>query len=165
MTEPNRQRVTIGQGMIAIALLAVAAALVANPGAARTTSIVLGFIGVAFLGVVTAVAGFDLLLGVRCPRCSGWTMGRTSVTSFRDRYFRCARCGARCRRGMLRGWEDASGPEFDPFFTRKRAENPWTALPGLEDEDLVYSKTHLNLLINKKRRNPNAPDQGEGLPH
>ncbi len=159
MARYHRQGPTLGQGMVAIALLGVAIALVANPGATRTVSILLGLVGIAFLLVVAAVATIDLGLGIRCPSCGGWTMGRTSVTSFRDRYFRCSRCGIRCRRGLLRGWEDASGREFDPAFARKAAENPWTAPPGVDDDDLVYSKTHVNLLVNKKRRNPNPPDQ------
>lgn len=162
MTETDRQRFTIGQGMVAIGLLAVAIALVVNPGVARPAAIAVGGLGVIFLGVVSVVAAADFVLGIRCPLCGGWSMGRTSVASFRDRYFRCSTCGARCRRGLFRGWEDASASEFDAYYTRKRPENPWTAPPGLEDEDLIYSKTHLNLLVNKKRRNPDPPDQGPG---
>jgi predicted RNA-binding Zn-ribbon protein involved in translation (DUF1610 family) len=158
----DRQRFTIGQIMVTIACIALAIALLVNSGSARTISIFVGFVGVLFLVAVSVVATIDVGMGIRCPNCGGWSMGRTSVTSFRDRFFRCSKCGVRCRRGMLSGWEDASGSEFDRFYTRKRPENPWTAPPGLEDEDLIYSKTHVNLLLNKKRRNPDAPDQETG---
>jgi predicted RNA-binding Zn-ribbon protein involved in translation (DUF1610 family) len=162
MAGHDRQRFTIGQIMVSIACIALAIALLVNAGAARTASIIIGLLGIGFLAVVSLVAVIDVGMGIRCPNCGGWTMGRTSVASFRDRFFRCSKCGIRCRRGMLSGWEDASAPEFDRFYTRKRPENPWTAPPGLEDEDLIYSKTHVNLLLNKKRRNPNAPDQETG---
>ncbi len=164
MANYERQRITIGQWMVTIALLGVLIAVVANPGAARGASMFLGFLGVTFLAVVACMATVDFILGIRCPHCGKWTMGRTSITSFRDRFFRCSTCGLRARRGLFRGWEDASAAEFDRFYARQRPENPWTAPPGLEDEDLIYSKTHVNLLVNKKRRNPNAPDQWAGRP-
>lgn len=164
MARYERERITIGQWMTTIACLGVVVAIAANPGAARGVSVVGGFLGVTFLAVVCCMATADFVLGIRCPRCGQWAMGRTSITSFRDRFFRCRACGLRARRGVFSGWEDASAREFDPIYARKRPENPWTAPPGVEDEDLVYSKTHVNLLLSKKRRNPDAPDQWTGRP-
>lgn len=162
MASEDDRRITIGRAMVAIAVAGLLIALVANPGASRGASMVVGFMGATFVAVVACTAVVDYILGIRCPACGCWSMGRTSIASFRDRFFRCASCGLRARRGLFRGWEDASAPEFDRFYGRKRPENPWTAPPGVEDEDLIYSKTHVNLLVNKKRRNPNPPDQGPG---
>ncbi len=164
MPNADRPKITIGQWMVTIAVVGLIVAVLANPGSARGVSITFGFLGIVFLIVVGTMAAVDFLLGIRCPRCGKWTMGRTSIASFRDRFFRCATCGVRARRGLFRGWEDASSAEFDRFYARKRPENPWTAPPGVEDEDLVYSKTHVNLLLNKKRRNPDAPDQWTARP-
>lgn len=164
MAKDERRQITIGQLMMASAVVSLAISVFVNPGTARTVSVLAGFVGAAFIAVALFIAIVDLGLGVRCPHCGEWTMSRVSLSSFRDRFYRCTACQARCRRGFLRGWDDASGPEFDPIYTRKRPENPWTALPGVEDEDLVYSKTHVHLLLNKQRRNPNPPDQGSGSP-
>jgi hypothetical protein len=78
-----------------------------------------------------------------------------------------AHCGVRCRRSLLGGyglffWRDASGPEFDALYEKPPGEDPWNAPPGLEDEDYLYSKTHLNLVRNKRRRRPENPN-GPGL--
>ena len=59
-------------------------------------------------------------------------------------------------------WRDASGPEFDFLYEKPPGDDPWNAPPGLEDEDYLYSKTHLNLVRNKRRRNPDNPN-GPGL--
>jgi predicted RNA-binding Zn-ribbon protein involved in translation (DUF1610 family) len=164
MANADRPTITIGQWMVTIAVVGLIIALLANQSTARGFSITAGFLGTAFIFVVGCMAAVDFFLGIRCPRCGKWTMGRTSIASFRDRFFRCSTCGVRARRGLLRGWEDASAREFDHYYARKRPENPWTAPPGVEDEDLVYSKTHVNLLLNKKRRNPDAPDQWTARP-
>jgi len=156
----EQKHVTIGQSMAGIAAISLAIAVLTSPGAGRSASIIAGFLGLGLVVVALFVAVVDLVLGVRCPHCGAWSMCRTSVHSFRDRFYRCTSCRARCRRGFLRGWDDASGTEFDPIYARKRAENPWTAPPSLDDEeDLIFSKTHVNLLRNKQRRNPNPPDQ------
>ncbi len=159
MAPYGRERMTIAKLMTIVACMALLIAVLANPGALRTVSIIAGLIGGLCVVLAVMIAVFDLCIGVRCPNCGAWAMARVSVTSFRDRYFQCTACQARCRRGFLRGWGDASGSEFDHIYGRKRPENPWTAAPRLEDEDLIDSKTHVNLLINKKRRNPNPPDQ------
>jgi hypothetical protein len=162
MAGDDRQRITLGQWMVTIAVVGVLVAILVNPRAARGMSITAGVVGAIFLIGVASMASVDFVLGIRCPACGKWTMGRTAMASFRDRFFRCATCGLRARRGLFSGWADASAPEFDRYYSRKRPENPWTAPPGVEDEDLVYSKTHVNLLLNKKRRNPNPPDQWTG---
>ena len=89
-------------------------------------------------------------------------MERRAVSSFGARFYLCTRCGVRCMRGVFGGWEDASGPEFDEKFLKKGEGDPWSAPPGLEDEDLIYSKTHVNLVRNKRLRRPDNPN-GPGL--
>ena len=162
MAKGDQKHFTIGQLMLTIAAISLMIAVLANPGAVASATVIAGFLGVGVVVIALFVAAFDACMGVRCPHCGAWAMGRTSIASFRDRFYRCSSCQARCRRGFLRGWDDASGPEFDRIYSRKRPENPWTAPPGLEDEDLIFSKTHVNLLLNKKRRNPDPPDQTEG---
>ena len=61
-------------------------------------------------------------------------------------------------------WEDASGPEYDANYRKKADDDPWTAPPGLEDEDLIYSKTHVNLVRNKRHRQAREPQRpGAGV--
>lgn len=164
MARDERRRITLGEAMVSTSLIGILVAVLLNPGANRTVRIGVGAVGVLFLIGVVCLATVDFIMGIRCPSCGKWAMGRTSIASFRDRFFRCGACGIRAHRGLLSGWEDASAREFDRYYARKRPENPWTAPPGVEDEDLVYSKTHVNLLLNKKRRNPNAPDQWTDRP-
>jgi hypothetical protein len=150
---------SISQMMLCIGGIALAMGVVLSRSSLQWASVGAGLVGLSVLGFLGGSTVLDAFLGVRCPGCGARTMGRTLVVSFRDRYFRCASCGLRARRGVLQGWEDASAPDFDRFYDHRRPENPWTQPPGLEDEDLIYSKTHGNLLLNKQRRHPNPPDQ------
>jgi hypothetical protein len=148
--------------MAMIAAIAIVLGLLLNPTNVGALSVVLGLLGLFAMLVAVLVACVDLSMGVRCPCCHKYAMVRVSLQSFRDRFYRCTSCDARCRRGFLKGWDDASDPEYEPIYTKKRAENPWTAVPGVEDEVGLMTKTHANLLANKNRRNPNQPDQFEG---
>jgi hypothetical protein len=162
MAPEDRRRYTLGQMLAAIILVGVVAAYLTNPEASSSIRILLGLAAVVLLTTLWgSAAPLNQILARRCPSCGGWTMGRVAIHSFGDRFYRCGKCGIRARR-VAYAWEDASAPEFDKYYARKRPENPWTAPPGMEDEDLVYSKTHVNLLLSKKRRNPNPPDQWAG---
>jgi hypothetical protein len=154
MTRGNSLKMTIGGIMGLIVVVALVIGAIRDTELARAISIIGGFVGFVFLVIALCVMIIDMLIGVRCPHCGAWTMARTSVISFRDRYFQCGTCRVRCRRGVLLNWQDASDRQFDRFFTRDRPENPWTAPPGVadEEENLIYSKTHGNLLRNKQRR-------------
>jgi len=156
-------RFTIGQLMGLIAGFAVLWAVLSVPGATRfIMTILLPMAVVVIAPLVVANHLVDSSLGVGCPGCGKPTLERRAVASFGARYFRCASCGVRCKRPAFGTWEDASGPEHDDKFRRKPDEDPWTAPPGLEDENLIYSKTHVNLVRSKRRRRPEDPN-GPGL--
>ncbi len=163
LTRP-RPRLTIGQVMGLIAGFAATWALVAQPGAARFVVWVLLPLALLIVGPILVMQHLvDGSLGLRCPHCGGETMERRAVSSFGSRYYLCSSCGVRCRRGSLFGvWEDASGPEYDEKYRKKPGDDPWSAPPGLEDEDLIYSKTHGHLVRNKRLRRPDDPN-GPGL--
>ncbi len=151
--------------ILGLALLILSVGAIVGSPNFGLVSIIVGASGLVILFGAISAAAVDLYLGTQCPVCGNWTMARQVIQSFHDRYYRCTSCHARCKRGFLRGWEDASGPEYEIYYARKRPENPWTAAPHVDDEDLTYSKTHVNLLVNKKRRNPNAPDQHVNRPN
>ncbi len=156
-------RFTIGQGMGLIAAFALTWAVLAAPGSARF--VVTTLLPVAVLTIAPLVIAHHIVdnsIGLACPHCGRPTMGRRAVASFGPRYFRCESCGLRCKRRTFGAWEDASGPEDDAKFRKRPDEDPWTAPPGMEDEDLIYSKTHVNLVSNKRRRRPDNPN-GPGL--
>ncbi len=163
MSTRPQVRFTIGQTMVLIASMAILWALVATPGSAR-------FFATILLPIVAVVVGpvliihhlLDGSIGVGCPNCGEPTMERRAVSSFGSRFYRCTSCGVRCQRGPFGSWEDASGPEYEHRYRKKPQEDPWTAPPGLEDEDLIYSKTHVNLVRSKRQRRPDNPN-GPGL--
>jgi len=156
-------RFTIGQVMGLVAGVALLLAILETPGAGRfvvTTLLPIAVLVAAPLVVANHLV--DSSLGVTCPGCGKAAMERRAVASFGSRYYRCTGCGVRCRRPPFGTWEDASGPEHDDKFRRKAEEDPWTAPPGVGDDDLIYSKTHLNLVQSKRRRRPEDPN-GPGL--
>ncbi len=163
MANPLRGGLTIRQWMGLIGGFAIGYALV--------TSVRVGPI-LAFLllptVLVVAVASLALhslyspVLGAGCPYCGGLTLERRSVSSFGNRFYQCSKCGVRCMRVALGGWRDASGSEYDRRYGKKRGGDPWSAAPGLEDEDLIASKTHNNLVQSKRNRRPENPN-GPGL--
>ena len=164
MPSRNEYRFTIGQFLIFIVACSVVLVVVLDR---RTLNIVaemavigimIGIIGLFAFG---AVEGYT---GRTCPGCGEDRMRRVALSTFGLRYFRCNRCKARWKRGILNPWESTNSPEEAVLFARKVAEDPWTLPPGLSDEDeVVWSKTHTSLLRNKQRRNPDAPLQ-EKLP-
>ena len=155
---------TIGQVMGLIAALAVLWALVATPGSARFLLWILLPMALLIVGPIVVIHHvIENSIGVRCPYCGGGqSMERRAVSSFGSRFYRCNACGVRCKCGAFGTWEDASGPEYDEKYRKKADGDPWSAPPGLEDEDLIYSKTHVNLVRNKRLRRPDNPN-GPGL--
>ena len=146
-----------------IAAIAVTWALATTPGAGRFVLSVLMPMTLVIVGpfvVLQHVASGTL--GQRCPHCQAASLERRAVSSFGRRFYLCPACGVRCMRGTFGFWEDASGPEHEERYRRRPDDDPWTAPPGLEDEDLIYSKTHGNLVRNKRRRSPENPN-GPGL--
>ncbi|WP_435009050.1 hypothetical protein P12x_000300 [Tundrisphaera lichenicola] len=163
MTDRSTKRWTIGRGMGLIAGLAVVWALVTTPDTGRFIGAVLLPLTLMILGPILVIQHIlDGSTGVRCPYCSAPSLERRSLSSFGSRFYLCPSCGVRCKRGALGTWQDASGPEHEERYRKKPNDDPWSAPPGLEDEDLTYSKTHGNLVRNKRLRRPENPN-GPGL--
>jgi hypothetical protein len=165
-----RHQYTIANVMIIVAVVALVLAIAMTPGFAPILGIVVipsTFAGVGiYLGWCRLI---ELFYGHRCPNCHVRSLERRALMSFGERFFLCTSCGVRCRRSLLglNGlffWKDASGPEYDPIYQKSREDDPWDAPPGLEDEDEagLFSKTHMNLVRNKRRRTPENPN-GPGL--
>jgi hypothetical protein len=166
-----RNQFTIGHAMAIVAAFGLLLAVFLTPGFAP-------ILGVVVLpSVIVGIGGYlafcrlvELFYGQRCPGCGVRSLERRAVISFGERFFLCTNCGVRCRRSLLGFygmffWRDASGPEYEAFYQRTQEEDPWNAPPGLEDEDEqgLFSKTHLNLVRNKRLRtpeNPNGPGVG-----
>lgn len=165
-----RSQFTIGQLMAVVAGVALVLGIAMTPGLAPILGVVV------IPSTITAVGAYllarrlvEIFYGHRCPACRLRKLERRALHSFGERFFLCQNCGLRCRRSLLGFygmffWRDASGPEYDALYERPRDDDPWNAPPGLEDEDEqgVYSKTHLNLVRNKRRRSPENPN-GPGL--
>lgn len=147
-----------------IAAFAVAWTLVATPGAARFIVWVFLPLALLILGPIAIIQHLaEGSIGLACPHCGRAGMERRAVSSFGFRYYRCTSCGVRCRKMSLFGvWQDASGPEHEEIYRKKPGDDPWSAPPGLEDEDLIGSKTHVNLVRSKRIRRPDNPN-GPGL--
>jgi predicted RNA-binding Zn-ribbon protein involved in translation (DUF1610 family) len=155
--------------MLVIGLIALVLGWLLRPDS-TTVGLSAAIIGVAFIvfGVVVILRIVELIVGVTCPGCGEKRLERRFITSFGERFYLCPDCGVRCRRSLfgLLGpffWNDAAGPEFDAHYQKPKAEDPWNAPPGLEDDDeIVISKTHANLVKNKRLRRPDNPN-GPGL--
>ena len=170
MPSGRRSKLTIANGMIAVAAVALVLGIALTPGFAPILGVVV--IPSIIVGVFAYLAGrrlVELAYGHRCPGCGTRALERWGLVSFGERYFLCTHCGVRCRRSLLglQGmfvWRDASGPEYAAMYEKPREDDPWNAPPGLEDEDEVglFSNTHSNLVRNKRRRTPENPN-GPGL--
>ncbi len=154
--------------MLVVAATALMLAIASTPGLISTLGRVLITTTIVAVGLFLAARQVvDLVAGHRCPTCDKRGLERRAVLSFGERFYLCPSCGTRCRRNLigLFGmfiWSDASGPEYDLLYQKPPEEDPWNAPPGLEDEDYVYSKTHVNLVRNKRQRHPENPN-GPGL--
>ena len=154
--------------MVAVAATALVLGIVLTPGVGPGLGVLLipSTIVVIF-GFLAARLVIDLVSGYPCPTCGKRGLERRAVLSFGDRFYHCPACGTRCKRKVIGSfgmfiWSDASGPEYDDLYRKPPDEDPWNAPPGLEDEDLIYSKTHLNLVRNKRHRHPENPN-GPGV--
>lgn len=163
-----RSQFTIANTMVVVAGIAVVLGIGLTPGFAPILGVVV--IPSIIVGAGAYLGGrrlVELAYGHRCPGCHRLRMERKAVVSFGERFFLCPHCGLRCRRSLLGlygmfFWRDASGPEYDALYQKPREDDPWNAPPDLADEDFLYSKTHLNLVRNKRRRHPEDPN-GPGL--
>jgi hypothetical protein len=167
---PDRpgSQLTIGKTMAIVAGVGVVMAIVLTPGFAPILGVVV--LPSTILGVGAYLSGrwlIERFYGHRCPGCGVRSLERRALISFGERFFLCSTCGVRCRRKLLGFygmflWKDASSPEYDVLYQKPLDEDPWNAPPGLEDEDFIYSKTHLNLVRNKRNRHPENPN-GPGV--
>jgi hypothetical protein len=166
-TRPH-SRFTIANVMLVVAATALTLGVVRTTGLAPVLAASAILATIAIVGIILGSRRvLELMYGHRCPVCGKRGLERRAILSFGERFFRCPSCGVRCRRSMLGGyglffWRDASGREYDALYEKPPEEDPWNAPPGLEDEEMIYSKTHLNLVRNKRRRSPENPN-GPGL--
>ena len=154
---------TIGRLMGVIAGVGIVCGLLMTSGANRFLGLWLipTLASIAFLGLVIHLLSSPVL-GTGCPYCGQATLERRAISSFGYRFYRCSSCGVRCMRVILGGWKDASGPSFEHRYQAREEGDPWTAPPGLDDEDQIASKTHVNLVRSKRNRSPQNPN-GPGL--
>jgi hypothetical protein len=169
MANRSAKRFRIANVMLVIAAVAVVLGMMLWPGSESVLFASLLFaLGMILFWVAVILRIIELIFGVPCPGCGGRKLERRNVEAFGERFFLCPDCGVRCRRnifGMFGPffWKDASAPEFDVHYQKPVVEDPWNAPPGLEDEDeTVTSKTHANLVRNKRLRRPENPN-GPGL--
>jgi hypothetical protein len=163
-------RFTIGQGLIVVAAIALVlyAAIYPSIFSFAVSYLTLG--AIVILSLILLIRRIiERNYGIPCPGCGKPVLERRSLLSFGERFYFCPDCGVRCRRSFLLGifgiasWEDASDPEFDDEYEKPKAEDPWNSPPGLEDEEESFtSKTHANLIRNKRLRSPENPN-GPGL--
>jgi DNA-directed RNA polymerase subunit RPC12/RpoP len=82
----------------------------------------------------------------RCPACSSKALRRVAVVPFGFRFYRCARCGARCKQmSFIGAWVDASGPEDEARY-REREAGAWKGGAPGEVSDTTCGK-----LLGRKR--------------
>ena len=85
-------------------------------------------------------------LRARCPACSAKALGLVAAVPFGFRFYRCARCGMRCKRSPFLGrWRDASGSE-DAARYRRRQAGGWKWAAGPDPSDTTCGK-----LLRRKR--------------
>jgi hypothetical protein len=163
-----RSQFTIANTMVIVAATALVLGIALTPGFAPILGVVVIPATIVGIGAyLLARRVMELVYGHRCPSCGRFRLERRAVVSFGERFFLCPHCGLRCRRSLVGVygmffWRDASGPEYDALFQKPPDEDPWNAPPDLADEEFIYSKTHLNLVRNKRRRRPENPN-GPGL--
>ena len=168
MSTGRRTRFTIARGMVVIAGFALILAVYQVRGLAPLLGAFLAWSAILVVGgSLAARRGLELAFGHRCPNCGGRGLERQAVVSFGDRFYSCPACGLRCRRGLIGAyglylWGDASNSEYDVHYQKSKTDDPWDAAPGLEDDDQIVSKTHLDLVRSKRLRTPENPN-GPGL--
>src|SRR4051794_38017439 len=113
MRRSSASRSTIGQAMVAIAVLA---SLLAVPQLVVSPDRV---VMVSLVGLLTALAVLHVLvesiIGLPCPSCGRWSLRRLAR---HRRFYRCSACRGRFKRFGLGPWLDASGPEDSARFRK-----------------------------------------------
>jgi hypothetical protein len=138
---------TIGMWMVVafvVALaLAMARAKLIEPGLELGIEVGLAALLLARLFVIIAT-------GKQCPSCDGGPVVRVALVSFGDQYFRCESCGQRMKRfGLGRRW-DASGPDDDHHFHKRREVSTWSDAAIEPTPDVPATRT-VGLLLREKR--------------
>ncbi len=163
-------RMTLANVMLVIAAVALLLGLALNPSLGSALVFMMILVPSSLLGCYLIVRRIvELMFGIPCPGCHRRGLERRSILSFGDRYFLCPNCGVRCRQSLIGAilglylWTDASGGEYAVYYQKPETLDPWNAPPGLEDEyESATSKTHANLVRNKRLRKPDNPN-GPGL--
>ena len=142
MVSLRRSRLTIGQGMVVIAVLA---GMLAVP---RPRTFMELAIATAVLGLLPAFLLTNVLVGIvfgsRCPGCGGWTLRRLAKSRA---YYRCSSCQGRFKRFGFGPWLDASGDEDDARYRGKSGSKPWLGYVAPEES----SGTIPGALLRSKR--------------
>lgn len=135
-------RYTIGQVMIAIAVLA---GLLAAPRLVVSPDRVVMACVVGLLTVLFALhVGVETVVGRVCPACGKWALRRL----LRHRhYHRCAACRGRFKRFRLGPWLDASGPEDAARYLKPGGAGTWLGFARPK----VLSRTASGALLQSKR--------------
>ena len=149
MRRSSSSRFTIGQAMVAIAILASLLAvpqLVASPH---------GIVMVCLVGLLTADLAVlhvlvESVIGLPCPSCGRWTLRRLAR---HRRFYRCSACRGRFKRFGLGPWLDASGPEDSARFRKPTNAGTWKGFAIPED---LGGTTSGELLRNKRTRDLSA---------
>ena len=142
MPTPGSGRYTIGQVMIAIAVLA---SLLAAPQLVMSPDRV---VMVCLVGLLTALAALHIsvetVVGRACPACGRWALRRM----LRHRhYYRCTACRGRFKRFGFGPWLDASAPEDAGRYRRPTEAGTWKGFISPND----LSKTTSGALLHSKR--------------
>jgi hypothetical protein len=144
---PERKaRYTIGQVMVAIAVIACALAVpqvLRAPQGAGTTYL-LSLIVLLVAGVAAVHAVVNKMMGFTCPACHSPALRRLA----RHRhYYRCSVCRARLKHFRFGPWIDASGPEDADKFRRPGGAGTWE---GFEVPSDLEGTTTGHLLKDKR---------------
>ena len=161
--DPTAAALTIGQVMGLIAAFAVLWALAVTPTRAGSSSAVLLPLALLIVGPIAGHPPHPRRLGRGALPVlrRGRSMERRAVSSFGAGSTGATPAGSAAARGV----RDLGGRLRARSTTTSSGRRPRTTLvgpAGLEDEDLIYSKTHVNLIRNKRLRRPDNPN-GPGL--
>jgi hypothetical protein len=148
MRSPRTSRITIGQVMVVIAVIACLLTFPRLVGSREV--VVLG-------GLAWAVGVFALLnllvgtlIGIPCPSCTRWSLRR--LVRHRN-YYRCTACRARFKRFGFGPFLDASGSEDAGRYRKPTVAGLWIGFKPPDDADLARSTSGL-LLRHKRLHDP-----------
>ncbi len=124
MPTERKARYTIGQVMVAIAIIACTLAVpqvLRSPQSPGTTYL-LSLLVLLVAGVAAIHALVSRMIGFTCPACHRPAVRRLAR---HRQYYRCSACRARFKRFRHGVWLDASGPEDAEKFRKPGGAGTW----------------------------------------